>query len=58
MPIQRTDSSFTPGAKEDDMSNFDHSPFYIDIEDHSNACLGTQGKYRAAMHLDRGGGKG
>ena len=40
MPIQRLDGSFIPGMKEDDMSNFDHSPFYI--EDHSNACWGLK----------------
>jgi hypothetical protein len=40
MPIQRPDGSFIPGVNEDNMSNFDHSPFYI--EDHSNACWGLK----------------
>ena len=40
MPMQRPDGGYRPGAKDDDVGNFDHCPFYI--EDHSNGYWGLK----------------
>ena len=55
MPIQRPDGSFIPGVKEDNTSNFDHSPFYI--EDCSNVCCGLKESTKRRCILTEGKGR-